>query len=1004
MADRTPLRIADHNDIADDDPFAELTRIMGFDPRQPIERQARAEPEFSRQQDDFEINLEDELIGSFEEPEAAPAVALEAPAQPHAFIPAPQPEDHAADADASDEPEGEDGLMAAFEQEFAIDSEQPAPAVEAEAHAPAFSDIDTELAASLDHGFDMDMDEAADAPSADDAFDAAFAESFEAEPELEAGPAAWEREQSAPMAFEETPAEVAEEAPAEAASDDDFVGHFDQALADAELDREPEFAAPEPAEAVLAGPIAVEEGTKEEDAEEEQDFVMDDVFLDLDDEPQPVQAEPAQAAAAEPEQPHAALDDDFELDLDQAFAEPEHEMPAASAHQAAEPAVEAASPAPAESLGEPSLEDELNALLGRMGSRSVPEPQPAEPQMAAPAAPAADAGETDISFDDDAFDAAFASSIALDEPAAPAVEEEPAHASRWSLATPFKSENAFWNRSAAAEEPSEPAIAPAPAAAPTVAEAEPTFEDAASDDERYEPAASAARHEEMPELETVDVPERVVALADDLDIPELEFEEDQPAVQAYDDLDAEFAGLLSELGSPEPAAAAAEARTDRYDDDAYNAGFASGAGQQHDYMRDFGIAAGGAAVAAAAGYAAASQPAAAQRADAAYTGYSAGGAGGKPQQTEQDDFGFDELDYDSDLEEAMSIPEPEAAQAPRRRGLLVASVIGAVAVLGGLGAFALSFGGNGSGDAPVIVKADNQPIKVKPENPGGMVVPNQDNKVYDAVAKGAKPAEPVQQKLVTNAEEPVDVAAKEAARQPIDLSPDEGNADVADAAPPAKSEDRISQTIQEAEGAGNQQSAAVTPRKVKTMVVKPDGSLAVREDQAPANVAASEPNDPAPQMVGSAADGADVPQATGAVPATDAQDGGQAAPAAADKDRSAATPARVPVAPQRPSDQPVDVVGEVKPEQVASVDAAAGGSWAVQIASQPTAEAAQSTYQDLAHRYAGVLGGHGVSIVKAEIAGKGTFYRVRVPAKSRTEAVNLCTSYKAAGGNCFVSK
>ena len=74
MADRTPLRIADHNDIADDDPFAELTRIMGFDPRQPIERQARAEPEFSRQQDDFEINLEDELIGSFEEPEAAPAI------------------------------------------------------------------------------------------------------------------------------------------------------------------------------------------------------------------------------------------------------------------------------------------------------------------------------------------------------------------------------------------------------------------------------------------------------------------------------------------------------------------------------------------------------------------------------------------------------------------------------------------------------------------------------------------------------------------------------------------------------------------------------------------------------------------------------------------------------------------------------------------------------------------------------------------------------------------
>ena len=43
MADRTQLRVADNNDVADDDPFAELTRIMGFDPRQPA-KQAQAPP------------------------------------------------------------------------------------------------------------------------------------------------------------------------------------------------------------------------------------------------------------------------------------------------------------------------------------------------------------------------------------------------------------------------------------------------------------------------------------------------------------------------------------------------------------------------------------------------------------------------------------------------------------------------------------------------------------------------------------------------------------------------------------------------------------------------------------------------------------------------------------------------------------------------------------------------------------------------------------------------
>ncbi|RUZ86052.1 SPOR domain-containing protein, partial [Mesorhizobium sp. M7A.F.Ca.US.006.01.2.1] len=351
---------------------------------------------------------------------------------------------------------------------------------------------------------------------------------------------------------------------------------------------------------------------------------------------------------------------------------------------------------------------------------------------------------------------------------------------------------------------------------------------------------------------------------------------------------------------------------------------------------------------------------------------------------------------------------------------------------GGLGAFALSFGGKGGSEAPVIVKADNAPIKVKPENPGGAVVPNQDNKVYDAV-RGAKPAEPVQEKLVTNVEEPVDVQAKDPARA-IDLSPDQNAAaagtDVGNAAPMAgaasadnasadntapapKSEDRIAQVLQDADKGTNADVVAVAPRKVRTMVVKSDGSLVPREDPAaPAAplVAATEPVDPAPQHV------APVAQA-------DADQTGTVAPAAAQADdvpalkpvakpkaeaQSANTPAKVPLAPQRPSDQPVDVVGEVKPDQVASIDpastAAGGGSWSMQIASQPTVESAQSSYQDLQRRYGSVLAGRTANIVKAEIAGKGTFYRVRVPAQSRNDAINLCTSYKAAGGNCFVSR
>ncbi|MER9796419.1 SPOR domain-containing protein, partial [Mesorhizobium sp. M0142] len=415
-------------------------------------------------------------------------------------------------------------------------------------------------------------------------------------------------------------------------------------------------------------------------------------------------------------------------------------------------------------------------------------------------------------------------------------------------------------------------------------------------------------------------------------------------------------------------------------------------------------------------------------------------------------------------------------------GLLIGAIVGAVAIAGGLGAFALTLGGKSDGDAPVIVKADNRPIKIKPENPGGAVVPNQDNKVYDAVVKGAKPAEPVQQKLVTNTEEPVDLKANEPESRVVDLSPNDPDAaDDLDApgtvasdtnasginapdtnapdtdalganaaggtetaaAPAPKSEDRIAQVLQEAEKGANPEIVAVAPRKVRTMVVKPDGSLVAREDPAPAapQMAAAEPADPAPQHVAPSAP-ADAAAQTGTVPLIeqmtsdpkigdqkigDQPSGDQASGDQAETTKlqpapkpdtkaeakaqpsaskqSANTPATVPVAPQRPSDQPVDVVGEVKPDQVASIDpaAAGAGSWSIQIASQPTVESAQSTYQDLQRRYGSVLSGRTANIVKAEIAGKGTFYRVRVPAQSRNEAIKLCTSYKAAGGNCFVS-
>lgn len=1067
MADRTQLKVVDRNDIADDDPFAELTRIMGFYPRQAARPQApaveRAAPAENVAHDaDFDIDLEKELMGEFDfaDEEAAPqfedqARAYQDTAASDELI-ASRDQDFVFD-DAADhshfatthasEPVADIAFDEDFDRAVASSFELPpeAPAEMAVSHEGL--SIDQEMAASLDHGFHSDpgMRHEPDMAAFDADFDNAVQMSLDDETAFDGRELA--------QGHEATAMQPAEHAAAAYQQTDDFDSQFDEAMADVEMDSFRQTA-PEPQ-------VPAYQAQASETVAHVPHFA-----------PEPI-ADPEPVA-------EQAFDDDFELSFRDALTEepeaPSVEPVAAFEPSFAEPLAAAAIPAiaPVEPVkpavaaaGERSLEDELNALLGAMTARPVPaapapvarEPVAMPQPVVRPASPAvqhapavddlnwnidegeavrhsvdgdldtllaseldghdfANAGEHvehGIDFDDEAFDAAVAKGMQAD----PVEAAEPSRS--WSRVTPV----AVSGQVSLAAQPGPAPLAPQMAM--------PTYrQEPVEDYSAYARAVAAAavplaepvrhhearHHEEMPDVETVDVPERVVALADDLDIPELSFEEDQPSAQAYDDLDAEFASLLTEMNATEIAAANVPGRG--YEDDSYNTGFKSGYDRQE-------LRAEAAAAPAAASYAASTSQ------------FDEDDLPGSRSVSQADKFAVDELDYDPELDEAMTVPglaERQAAK-PRGRGFMVAAIVGAVVIAGGLGALAFSFGGKGGRDAPVIVKADNSPIKIKPENPGGTVVPNQDNKVYDAVIKGggAKPAEPVQEKLVTNNEVPVDVASKEPPpSRVVDLSPDEtdaapgtdaagttnptaGSAEVAEAkgdqqaAPAPKSEDRIAQVLQDADKGGNNDVVAVAPRKVKTMMVKPDGSLVPREDPAP-KIAAAEPTDPAPQHV--APTGQSDAQQTGTVvPPADQGNDDQAAavkPAKAakaeGKAQSSNTPAKVPVAPPRPSDQPVDIVGEVKPDQVASIDPAAGGggSWSMQIASQPTVESAQSTYQDLQRRYGSVLAGRSASIVKAEIAGKGTFYRVRVPAQSRNDAINLCTSYKAAGGTCFVSR
>lgn len=380
-------------------------------------------------------------------------------------------------------------------------------------------------------------------------------------------------------------------------------------------------------------------------------------------------------------------------------------------------------------------------------------------------------------------------------------------------------------------------------------------------------------------------------------------------------------------------------------------------------------------------------------------------------------------------------PATHAHRRPARsfRGMATAAAVIAVLGLGAYGVYGWVRHGSPissfSGE-PRVITADADPVKVAPENPGGTVVPNQDKAVYDRVA-GDSNAAPKQKELVSSNEQPVDVVQKTLI--PEAVSPDDGSADQVSPTPVGETEDpRLLPNGNNADVASNDdgQVPSVSPRKVRTMIVKPDGSLVARDEPVVDNTttAASPASTPKTAAV--------KPAGNTQVAAADVRQDTQ--PAAADDDAASAesTPIRVvkttPLPSSRPAQQPAKAAPadnanaaarpaaapaqpKPQPQQVASASpaaapaapaasASAGGAYGVQIASLPSEAEAQRSQTNLKAKFASVIGGHPLEIRKADIPGKGTYYRVRVVAGSKDDAANLCQRFRAAGGTCLISK
>lgn len=1003
--------------FADDDPLAELARIVGFD--QPLKRdpvvslpQAPQMPQMGS----AEFNLEDELMREFEGYEASPASVSYAPE-----LPAPEPVvSRAFTAELESAPQRRDEPRFDSEPSFYA---EPEPVYSSEVDGYAHQDVSFGDSYQADAGFQAIEPEVEAAPGVavpapEISFDLADELEFavadaDVRPEVEVPPARpvqpepprlrlplanfsaqpvrrVEPEVSAqppraePVA-EFSPVNFEEVAPVTevAQSSDDL--DFGKATFNWVSGPVEPIPVPAPVEPTVSFAPAAERPALPVEAEPRAVSV----------ESEPVAA-PARTGRDEPDFGFAFLDD--------LMAEEE----APVAQPAKEPvAVRAASDDEFDPFADQDFDLQLDEIELDLSDLDVApqkiEATPVQPMVAAPVAPAY---------------------VAPPVPQ-PAIRREP------EVQTSFASVSPVTASFAAPVTPS-----PVPAfAAPAAATAAASYDPAplrpaapAADSIGFDPSEISEQDDLLETLSGMDVPE----------VPVAETRPVQPVQSDYDiDIDAELATLFEEPAAPPPPAAKP-------------------------------VAAGRVAVAPA--------PVAVA-----------------PQSAAQplEDFDAFEKALEEDLLSTMSSSghfEPESrghitiageGQGFRFRRLKPYLMAGTAAVLllaGGGGLYAwLGSGAVGtltSGE-PQVIAADKSPVKIVPENPGGKSVPNQDKAVYDRVA-GNGVEDPKQPSLISSEEEPVDVVQRTLIPENLPL---EGENE-AMATPVGETEDPRLLPDGQPQQAAAEDPATITPRKVRTMIVRPDGTLVAQE--VPAEPAAATPASAETAVATQPTSAADAPvlaapsvpssnaadtvktvdtrvvtpgttdepaapvtpPAAAAATAQDATELASASPAtvealaAAD---TAATPAttepaapRAPIPTSRPADQPVNVVGTVtergnlRPAQPAAsapaepaaevasaapaaatptpAAAASAGGYGIQIASLPSEADAQKSYRNLSSKFGSVLGGKPWEVRQADIPGKGTFYRVRIVAGSKADAVALCEQYRSAGGSCIVSR
>lgn len=327
--------------------------------------------------------------------------------------------------------------------------------------------------------------------------------------------------------------------------------------------------------------------------------------------------------------------------------------------------------------------------------------------------------------------------------------------------------------------------------------------------------------------------------------------------------------------------------------------------------------------------------------------------------------GADQVDIPADgpdprlaPEEADRPVEAEPGRGGRSRVLAVTVGLVALAAFAGIVWYAYTWGIGGPGGEVPVIKAQSEPEKVRPEDPGGMEVLHQD-------------------KLVMN-----------------EVSPDPDKPQVERLLPPPETPQPPEPAVEEAAAAGsaeppeNGSDGATTADESAAASAQADGgdSAEIAATAAPDSM---EPEMPAP------------PEANGTAAGTSA-DGDAAETATADVETAAAeggTSTATQPSQTAGTNGPAGADGVPSVAQLAQAD----GGYVIQLASLQSRESAKSEWARLQKVHPGLLGDAKLTIQRAEIEDKGTFYRVQTgPFPNRATAEDMCAILEEANQACLV--